>query len=253
MPPFGARVLLAAAVGLLAVGCRSKVATLRDALIAGDDAGIAAAVDVPTCKDAGCLDSMARALGAKAGFSANDPDQASAAAVAIAVARDHRGDVVPDADRWIAALGMARGYGADALRIAVAREMARVAPSLAKAVDEASAAKAVRDMAGALPGACEAYLLLDPGAAPAPTSASAAKTPDKSPCVKRDLSRRDGPGDAYGVGVWRVAAAAFALWKDEARALRAGLSSADPIARASIEAKLAVIEAATSAASMKPR
>ncbi|MGH7295411.1 MAG: hypothetical protein ACRELB_10785, partial [Polyangiaceae bacterium] len=93
----GALLAGATALGLLAAGCRSKVAALRDTLIEGDDAQLASALAVPTCKDAACLDAMASVLGAKAGFDANDPDQASAAAVAVVVARDHRGDLVPDA------------------------------------------------------------------------------------------------------------------------------------------------------------
>jgi hypothetical protein len=234
---------------VLVAGCRSKVATLRDALATDDDAALATAVDVPACRDAGCLDPIARALGARAGFSANDPDQASAAAVALVVSRDHRGELVPDADRWITALGMAKGYGADALRLAVAREMARVAPHLATASDDAATAKVLHEMAGALPGACDTYALLEASPAGLPAS----KAPEKSTCVKRDLGRKEGPGEAYGSGVGRAAAAALALWKDEAHALRAGLSSADPVSRVVLEAKLAVIEPATASASLARR
>ena len=90
-------------LALCAMGCRSKVATLRDALLEDDGARAASVVDAPACTDAGCLDLIAKQLGARHGFDSNDPDQASASAVALVLARDRRGDLVPDADRWIAA------------------------------------------------------------------------------------------------------------------------------------------------------
>jgi hypothetical protein len=71
------------------------------------------------------------------------------------------------------------------------------------------------------------------------------KEPDRDPCVQRDLERKDGPGAAYGHGVWRAAAGAMALWKDEARALRTGLDYAEVVVRPVLEARLAVIDAAT--------
>jgi hypothetical protein len=240
------RFVLAAALGALALtGCRSKVAELRDALLDDDATHATSVVDGPECTDASCLDAIARTLGAKHGFESNDPDQASAAAVAVVLVRDRRGDLVPDADRWIAALTMATGHGADALRLAVARGMAETAPRLGKplqALDEGEAARLVHDLAGILPGACDTYALL--GTTPA-SALPPAKQPERSQCVQRDLERKDGPGAAYGHGVGRAAAGALALWKDEARALRTGLAYADAVVRPVLEAKLAVIEAAT--------
>ena len=71
--------------------------------------------------------------------------------------------------------------------------------------------------------------------------------------MQRDLERKDGPGAAYGAGsgVWRAAAGIVALWKDEARALRTGLADADETVRPVLEAKLAVIDAATAKIDLK--
>jgi hypothetical protein len=231
------------------VGCRSKVGTLRDALLDDDAARAASIVDGPACTETSCLDGIARALGSKKGFQTGDPDQASAAAVAVVLVRDRRGDLVPEADRWIAANTLARGFGADALRLAVARGMAEMAPRVGKPIDdEAEAAKVVHDLAGVLPSACETYVLLGSTTADA---LPPAKRPEHAPCVQRDLERKDGPGAAYGYGVWRAAAGIVALWKDEVRALRVGLESADPAVRPALEAKLAVIEAATGKIALK--
>lgn len=240
------------ALGLLASGCRSKVGSLRDALIEDDVARAAAVVDAPACADAGCFDGIARALGSKNGFQAGDPDQASAAAVAVVLVRDRRGDLVPEADRWIAATTLARGFGADALRLAVAHGMAEMAPRVGKRIDdEAEAARMAHDLAGVLPGACETYVLLGAGDDAALAKLPPNKQPEHSPCVQRDLERKDGPGAAYGTGVWRAAAAIVALWKDEARALRTGLAEADEAVKPALQAKLAVIDAATAKIALK--
>jgi len=231
-------------LALCAVGCRSKVATLRDALLEDDGAHAASVVDGPACVDVGCLDPIARKLGARHGFDSNDPDQASAGAVALVLARDRRGDVVPDADRWIAALTQARGFGADALRLAVARGMAEMAPRLGERLDdEAQVTKLVHDLSGVLPGACPTYAMM--GGTPI-EQLPGSKGPDKAVCVQRDLERKDGPGSRFGSGVWRAAAGIVALWKDEARALRSGLEATDEVVRPVLEKKLAVIEGASS-------
>jgi hypothetical protein len=234
---------LVALVLLASTGCRSKVANVRDALLEDDTARAAALVDVPTCTDLACLDAIARQLGAKGGFDANNPDQASAATVALVLVRDRRGDLVPDADRWIAGLTVARGYGADALRLAVARGMAAIAPRVGKRLDdEAEVTKLVRDLAGVLPGTCAVYAR---GETQAPNKA-------QEMCVQRDLERKDGPGAQYaGTGVWREAAGALALWKDEARALRSGMEAADEVVRPVLEKQLGVIERASAAAELK--
>jgi hypothetical protein len=241
----GLPVLLFSACALGTMGCRSKVATLRDALLEDPGAGAASVVDAPACTDAGCLDPIARKLGARHGFDSNDPDQASAATVALVLARDRRGDLVPDADRWIAALTQARGLGADALRLAVARGMAEMTSRVSKRLeDDAEVTKLVHDLAGVLPGACPTYAMM--GGAPI-AQLPAGKGPDTSLCVQRDLERKDGPGAKFGSGVWRAAAGIVALWNDEARALRGGLEMADEVVRPVIEKKLAAIEGASAA------
>lgn len=240
--------VVAALASLAGVGCRSKVTKLRDALVDDDGARVAHVVDTPPCTDASCLDAIARTLGARSGFNSNDPDQASAGAVALVVVRDRRGDLVPDADRWITAMTQAQGSGADALRVAVARGMADVAPRIDRTDDEAEVAKQMHAMAGVLPGACAAYARLGPIDALPP-----GQRPERSPCVLRDSERKDGPGAAYGRGVWRAAAGALALWGDAARALRAGLQSMAPAARPAVESRLAAIDAATARAAPKPR
>lgn len=242
-------VALAAVFAFAAMGCRSKVASLRDALLDEDAPRAAGVVEAPACVDRGCLDVIAKGLGARHGFDPNDPDQASAGAVALVLARDRRGDLVPDADRWVAALTEARGFGADALRLAVAQGMAAIAPRLGKRLDDdAEATKVVHDAAGVLPGSCETYVLLEKG----PIEAlPPAKRPDHSPCVQRDSERKDGPGAKYGFGLWRAAAALVALWKDDARALRSGLPDADEAVRPELEKELAVIDAATSKIELK--
>ena len=238
-----------ALLSVAAVGCRSRVATLRDALLEDDAAKAASLVETPPCTDASCLDPIAKTLGAKGGFNSNDPDQASAAAVALVLFRDRRGDLVPDPERWIAALTVARGYGADALRLAVARGMADMAPRVGKPLeDEAEATKLVHDLAGILPGACPTYARM--GATPV-GQLPQVKGPDDAECVQRDLERKDGPGAKFGTGVWRATAGVVALWKDEARALRSGLGAADEVARPTLEKELAVIEAATARVTVK--
>jgi hypothetical protein len=230
-------------------GCGSKIETLRDALVQDDMVRASALATTPPCVDATCLDPLARGLGSKTGFDEKNPDQASAAAVALLLVRDKRGDFVPDADRWITAMTVSRGQGADALRLAVAHGMAELAPRVGKRVDdEAEATALVHDMAIALPGACETYVALAKGGvAPMPPE----MRPDHAPCVQHDLERKDGAGAAYGFGVWRAAAGVAALWKDEARALRAGLDAAHGNARDALEAKLAVIDAATAKMAFK--
>jgi len=234
---------------LALAGCRSRVARLRAALQDDDVAQADSLAPGPRCEDDRCVDALARAFGSKRGFDLHDPDQASAAAVAVLLVRDRRGDLAGDADRWIAALNIARGEGADALRLAVAHGMAELAPRIGKHIDDdAEATALVHDVAGALPGACPSYRLL---ASTPVDKMPPEQRPDHDPCVQRDLERKDGPGARYGFGVWRAAAGVVALWKDEARALRAGLGNAGEGARAEVEKKLAVIEPATAKIDLK--
>jgi hypothetical protein len=240
-----AGVMTASVAGAIALaGCRSRVGELRDALVEDDAARASKVVATPPCADAGCLDGIARALGSKRGFDANDPDQASAAAVALLLVRDRRGDLAPEADRWIAAVTLAKGPGADALRLALARGMAELAPRVGTRWpgEDAALRALVHDVGAALPGSCETYARLGSG----PADALPEKLrPERAPCVQRDLERKGGPGAAYGAGTRRAAAAIAALWREEAIALRSGLASADAATRPALAAKLGAIEAAT--------
>lgn len=234
----------AACVALLSLaGCKSKIVSLRDALADDDQAAVEDVVQGRACTERECLDGYVAQLGGKTGFDTNNPDQASAAAVAVVVARDHHGEIVPDEEHWTTALRQGRGPGADALRLAVAGEMAKLAPR-AGAVwqDEAEATALVHDMAGALPGACEAYV-----AAGSPADAKAQGRPkERTACVNRDLEREGAAAEARAKrGVWNLAAGVQALWRDEAKALRQGAGLTEGRAKAALEKRLEVIETAT--------
>jgi hypothetical protein len=86
-------------------------------------------------------------------------------------------------------------------------------------------ARVAHNLAGVPPGAWETYALV--GNMPVPAMPPA-KQPDRSPCVQRDLERKDGPGAAYSHGVWRAAAGAMALWKDERAPCARGSSTRMP-------------------------
>ena len=94
------------AFGLLFFACKkepfAKIEALRDALASGDAKATSSATeDFAACKDPGgkpndegCLKEIATAFGSKAGFSSKAPNQATAAAVALALTRDgHEGDL----------------------------------------------------------------------------------------------------------------------------------------------------------------
>jgi hypothetical protein len=244
-----ARGLVLVGVAVTVAGCRSKMATLRDALVDDDVTRASAAIDAPRCEAVECLDGLARAFGSKNGFDARQPDQGSAAAVALVLVREKRGDVVPDADRWMAAMTLAKGEGADALRLAVAHGMAELAERVGRRIDdEKEAVSLAHDVALAIPGACDTYVLMAAGAV---DGMPPEKQPDHAPCVQRDLERKDGPGAAYGSGVWRALAGVAALWRDEARALRTGLDFTEGRVRAALDTKLAAIDAATAKMDVK--
>jgi hypothetical protein len=229
----------------------AKIEALRDALAVGNMEGALAVVEVAPCAEprtqatmAACLDATARAFGATGGFSADHPDQASAAAVAYILTRNHEGVGIPKPDTWLEAVATASGPGADALRIAVVTAMADAAPSVGKHVDDDPAARALAGaVARAIPGACSTYARLGAGAEAA--SFSPPESPDHSPCVQHDLERRDGPGPAYGDGLWRAAAGAATLWKEANRAVIIGFGTTEGLTRRAIQKKLAVIDPAT--------
>lgn len=248
--------------GLLLFACKkepfAKIEALRDALAAGDAKATASATeDFPRCSDPGgkptdegCLKELAAAFGSKAGFSSKSPNQAAVAAVALVLTRDGHGDWIPNADTWLGSIRSGSGAGPDALRLATMRRMVDAAPLVGKKLEDEKDARAMmRAVAGAIPGACPTYAMLGNGIEEAKLAAEL--SPDHSACVQKDLSRRDGPGGSYGEGVWRAAMGASTLWREAARALRLGLSSADAKTKAALEAKLTDLDAASTKLDVK--
>ncbi len=255
--------LLCVALGMAmgCMGCKgplAKIDAVRDALTDDDTAAILAAGEAaPACPEPfveppehGCFRDMATGLGSKTGFNLKQPDQAAAATVALIVAREKRGDWVPQPDTWLALVRTGKGPGPDALRLAIARQMAAAAADVGKAIEaEADAVVLLKGIAAAIPGACATYAALGSGVKNEALPLTA--MPDHSPCVQKDLGRPGGPGATYGRGTWRAAAGAVALWKDEAAALREGLSTMSGKRRSTLEAKLAGIDAATAKVTLK--
>jgi len=217
-----------------------KVEDMRDAL-ASDAVRWDSAL--PACNvRATCARDIATAIGAP--FDDKRPDQVSAAAVAVVVARDHHGSDVPEPHIWLASIGKAKGSGADALRLAVALEMSSVAGKHSHAIDTDEDARAfLADVAAAIPGACNTYAALGEGKPEG--SLLLDETPDHSPCVQHDLSRKDGPGPTYGEGLFRAVAGALALWKAELAALHEGSALMDGRPKAALEARLIALDDAT--------
>jgi hypothetical protein len=207
---------------------------------------------IPACGADGpaCLTAIATYMGSRSGFHADKPDQASCAAVAVTIIRDHRGELSPDSNAWLAMLKTGQGPGVDALRMAVALEMAHAAAEVGqKADDEAVARKIIGAISHSVPGACDTYAAIARGEVL--TAMAPELHPDHSACVQKDLSRRDGPGGRYGADVFRAAEGAAALWRESERSLRMGLSVAAPNAKKVITDSLAVIEPATLKISLK--
>ena len=201
-------------------------------------------------RDTACFAEIASALGSKRGFNPKPPDQAAATTVAIVLLRDGRGDWVAHSEDWLGSIKVGKGSGPDALRLAVARKMAEGAPKIGKKLDEdKDALEAMKAVASAIPGACPTYWLL--GAGIDPSKIAAEHSADHAACVHRDLARREGPGSSYGAGTFRALEGSLALWRETERALRLGLGSAAPGAKAMIETKLKVIEPATQAIATK--
>jgi hypothetical protein len=238
----------------------AKIEGLRDALASDDPATVKRAVEgYPACgelppvalaqgqpspRDKGCLSDVANALGSKKGFVPLPPDHAAEATVALVLTRDGRGDWIAHADIWLGTLKAGKGPGADALRLAVARRMADVAPMVGRKIDsEADALATLKAIATAIPGACPTYWMLGSGVDPKTISAELSS--EHSACVHKDLSRREGVGAGYGEGTFRALEGALAVWREEERALRRGATLATPTVKAALDKKLPVIEDAT--------
>jgi len=255
--------------GVLAGACKgpmAKIDAVRESLEKDDAAAIASATEgYPACADAppvallptqpsprdtGCFAEIANALGSKKGFVAKPPDHAASTTVAIVLLRDGRGDWVAHVDDWLGSIKTGKGAGADTLRLAVARKMAEAAPRVGKKLEEEKdALDAMKAVASAIPGACPTYWLL--GSGTDPSKIAAEHSADHAACVHRDLARREGPGSSYGSGTFRALEGSLALWRETERALRLGLASAAPAAKATLENKLKVIEPATQAIATK--
>jgi hypothetical protein len=244
----------------------AKIDAVRDALQKDDAAAIASAVEgYPMCADeppvalmpsqaaprnTACLARIATALGSKRGFNQKPPDQSSATTAAVVLVREGRGDFFGHAEDWLAAIKNGKGEGVDALRLAVARKMAEAAPLVGRKLEEDKPAlEAMKAIAGSIPGACPTYWLLGSGSDPAKLATE--HSADHSACVQHDLARREGPGGAYGAGVFRALEGSLALWRETERALRIGQANAAPAVKSVLETKLKAIEAATQAIGTK--
>lgn len=201
------------------------------------------------CADrATCAKDVATALGGT--YDDKKPDQISAGAAAVVIARDAHGDDLGSPDVWLAATRKAKGAGADALRLAVALRMSERADKHAKMIDDDAAARAfMGDVAAAIPGACATYEGLASGSDPDKMDPVA--SPDHSACVQRDLSRKDGPGPAYGQGIFRGAAGALASWKETLAALHEGSALMTGRSKEVLDKRLSTIDAATAKMSTK--
>lgn len=253
--------LLAAATALAAAGCErpmAKIERLSRALESKSPEAVRHATEgLPACPpaqnpldDAPCLGDVARALGGKGGFAATRPDQATDAAVAVLLARDEDGSRVARADVWLAEIKEGKGAGVDALRLATARQMAKAAPKVGRALeDDAAAREVLAAVASSVPGACPTYARLGAGAdaATLPVELS----PDHAACVQKDLARREGPGPRYGTGLFRALEGALAVWREAERALRQGAELARPEPHVALEEALRTVEPATLAVRTK--
>ncbi len=233
-------------------GPMAKIEAVRDGLADENIQSVKSASDgFPVCQEPftvlpekGCFQGIATAFGSKVGFNAKTPDQASAATVALVTVRERRADWFSNADVWLGAIRSGKGAGIDALRLAVAREMAASAADVGTLVDDEKVAMPVLMGIGtAIPGACATYTALAAGIDP--KALPPEMMPDHSACVQKDLSRKDGPGGTYGRGVFRAAEGAAALWRETAGALREGLALMGGKPRQTVEAKLLIIDDAT--------
>ncbi len=207
--------------------------------------------DLQACRDsrgAACMTKIATSIGGT--FDDKKPDQISAAAVAFVVAHEHHGTDAGSPDVWIASMRKAKGPGADALRLAVALDMSAVASKHAHAIDTDADARAfLTDVARAIPGACKTYESLGGGADP--DAMLPQDSPDHSACVQRDLARKDGPGAAYGQGLFRGAAGALAVWKDVLGAIKDGSAQTDGSVKSALDRRVSAIDSATTKIALK--
>ena len=226
---------------------------VTQALLLGDPNTRAAALQAaPSCSgDAGsrapapCLGPIATWVGSKTGFHSDPPDEASAEAAAVVIARDGHGEWIPASDGWLSGVTNAPGHGADMLRLAMALRIAEGAGPLGRALSTDDDARALmRAVATSVPGACDTYARL--GAGEDVSAGRPEGRADHSPCVQKDLERPTGPAERgrYGSGLWRGAEGALAHWKEAVAALRQGVSHTEGHVRGTLEPRVAEAEAA---------
>ncbi len=193
---------------------------LRDQLATGDVDTVAPRCatksDVPKCVNDGAAFFVDAAK-----FDGDNPDQASAATAALLVFDGH-GSWLGDSEAvWLAAEKTGKGDGGDALRLAIGRRLADSLPALARKLEtDDDGRKLLGIVAADVPGACVTYESL--ASTNDDSKMDPAQSADHSSCVQKDLVRVDGPGGAYGYGLWRAVAAGLALLKDTVRALDVG-------------------------------
>lgn len=236
-----AALVFAAAASLLAAACSrskngSKIDDLRSALEQGDlERARSTVSDLPRCAEVDesarsrCFTALTVAFGATDGFVTDpSPSNASAAAAATLLFRDHAGHVLPSPKVWTAVIERSNVTGAAILRLATARAMLDVkALVTAPPTDDDAMRALLRAVAGSVPGACVTYRLLAEGKDP--RTLVPELRPEHSPCVQADLARPGAAGAGFGVGLPRAVAAAQSAWRATLASLKAGASKfADP-------------------------
>ena len=205
--------------------------------------------DFPKCADRqACAKEIATAIGGT--YDDKKPDQISAGAAAVVIARDKHGSDLGSPDVWLGAMRKAKGAGADALRLATSYALYLGLDAHARDIEDDAGARAfMRHVAGGVPGACATYDALGGGADP--EKMPPADSPDHSACVQRDLGRKDGPGAGYGQGLFRGAAGALAVFEETIAALHDGAAQMDGKSKDALERRLALLDAAVAKIALK--
>lgn len=242
------RKLALAVVALAFIACKSKMEKLGDQIAAGS-----VEIEAPRCKaktdTPQCLSDATKFFAPDAKFDEVTPDQASASAMALLVF-DGYGSWSSEPPAWLATAKVGKGAGGDALRLAIGRRLADGVPALGhKLDDDADGRKLLAVIARAIPGACSTYE--DLGAGADPNAMSPAQSPDHSSCVQKDLVRGDGPGGAYGFGLWRGVAGGLALLKEAVRSLDLGSALMSGTNRATLVAWVNKLKPAVAAIAVK--
>lgn len=248
-----AALVIAAAASLLAAACsRARIDKLLSALEQGEIERARGIVsDLPRCAEVDegarlrCFTALTVAFGAKDGFVLDpSPSNASAAAAATLLFRDHAGYVLPSPKLWAAVIERSNVRGASILRLATARAMLDVKPLVtAPPTDDEAMRALLRAVAGSVPGACVTYRLLAEGKDP--RTLAPELRPEHSPCVQGDLARPGAAGASFGAGLPRAVAGAQSAWRATLASLKAGASKFPDPKHAQLARDIAELEAAT--------